>query len=250
VSATRNSGSFSTILPGDHRSRRLVGWQQLCAIVAVYLLYLVSRQIGALGSGRALDNARSVVSAEHWLGLDLEHGVRTWLLGHSWLVTPTNLLYLVAHWPLIATVAFWLFRRSPDAFRALRNAMFVSGGLAFVVFASFPVSPPRFAVSGARDTVVERASWLHDLLQPASMMNEIAAMPSIHFGWNLMVCLAIVRFASRRILRIVAALIPPAMAFAVVATANHYVLDVVAGAALCAGCWVAATRGLANHRFL
>jgi hypothetical protein len=57
-------------------------------------------------------------------------------------------------------------------------------------------------------------------------------MPSLHSGWDLLVGMAIISAASSLALRIVGFAMPVLMAFAVVATANHYVLDVVAGIAL------------------
>ncbi len=231
-----NHRPVPTVLAGS-RTRRLVAWQQLAAIAVIYLCYLGSRELAGLGTGRALDNARSIVSLENQMGLSVERGIQRWFLRHDWLVSIADGVYLAAHWPLIAVTAIWLFRRVPDGFRLLRNAMFASGMVAFVIFAAFPVSPPRFSLGGVRDTVVERSSTLHDLLQPASLMNEVAAMPSIHFGWNFLVCLAIARYARSSRIRLAALMIPVLMAVAVIATANHYVLDVVAGAVLCAGAW-------------
>ena len=57
-------------------------------------------------------------------------------------------------------------------------------------------------------------------------------MPSLHYGWDLLVGIAIVTAATTTWLRVVGWLLPVAMVLAVIATANHFVLDVVAGVAL------------------
>ena len=57
-------------------------------------------------------------------------------------------------------------------------------------------------------------------------------MPSLHAGWDLLVGLAIFGAAATVGLRAVGVLMPVLMMWAVVATANHYVLDVVAGIVL------------------
>ena len=57
-------------------------------------------------------------------------------------------------------------------------------------------------------------------------------MPSLHFGWNLLVGIVVWRMTSSRALKAGAAVAPVAMALAVVATGNHYVADVVAGGAV------------------
>jgi membrane-associated phospholipid phosphatase len=61
-------------------------------------------------------------------------------------------------------------------------------------------------------------------------VNEYAAMPSFHAGWNLILGVELFRSTRNVALRAFAIAMPVAMAFAVVATANHYVLDVLAGA--------------------
>jgi hypothetical protein len=55
-------------------------------------------------------------------------------------------------------------------------------------------------------------------------------MPSLHFGWNLLVGVVMFRRARHLVVRVLAVALPIAMALAVVMTANHFVLDVVAGA--------------------
>ena len=70
------------------------------------------------------------------------------------------------------------------------------------------------------------------VLQPPSLTNQYAAMPSLHSGWDLLVGMAIISAASTVALKVVGFAMPVLMAFAVVATANHYIVDVVAGVAL------------------
>lgn len=63
-------------------------------------------------------------------------------------------------------------------------------------------------------------------------IDRYAAFPSLHFGWNLVVGVAWARRSRGRIGRSAAILMPLAMGFAVVATANHWVVDVIGGAAV------------------
>jgi cell division protein FtsW (lipid II flippase) len=140
-------------------------------------------------------------------------------------------MYIWGHWPVIAAVAIALFSVRRDRYRLLRNAVIVSGLIGFLFFALLPTAPPRMVDAGFVDTVT-RWSDSYRTLQPPKFTNQYAAMPSLHFGWNLLV--GIVLFGSTRLLvvRAFAVLMPAAMAFAVVATANHWVVDVVAGAAV------------------
>jgi hypothetical protein len=109
--------------------------------------------------------------------------------------------------------------------------MFVSGGIGLFVFALYPVAPPRLTALGYVDTVTER-SEAYRVLQPPAFVNPYAAMPSLHVGWDLLVGLAVASAAGTVLLRWVGRMMPVLMFAAVVLTANHYLVDGVAGAAL------------------
>ena len=223
---------------GRRAGRPLAARQQLAVIALVYGVYLLIRAVGSIGGDeRAVDNAGSVLGAERALGIDWEAPIQDWFLGHGWLASTANAFYLFAHWPLIAIVAVWLFRRVPDGFRVLRDAMYLSAAAAFVVFAVVPVAPPRLSVPALSDTLVGRVGGAHDVLQPTRFMNEFAAMPSLHLAWNLLLGLVIMRFARAQWVRLTGAAIPILMSVAVVATANHFVLDVVGGVVVALGGW-------------
>ncbi len=72
-------------------------------------------------------------------------------------------------------------------------------------------------------------------------MNQYAAMPSLHFGWNMLLGIAWARASSSWWMKAAGALMPLAMAFAVVATANHWIADVMIGG-------LVAAAGLAIQR--
>jgi len=147
------------------------------------------------------------------------------------LQTFANWIYVWGHWPVIIVTMLWLAWRHRVEFLRLRDAMMVSGALGLVVFMSYPVTPPRLAGLGLADTVTEQ-SEAYRVLQPPAFVNQYAAMPSLHSGWDLLVGMAIISAASTLALKVVGFAMPVLMAFAVVATANHYIVDVVAGVAL------------------
>ncbi len=60
-------------------------------------------------------------------------------------------------------------------------------------------------------------------------MDRYAALPSLHFGWDLLVGLTLARFHPSTPVRVLGALMPVAMGLAVVLTANHFLLDVIVG---------------------
>jgi membrane-associated phospholipid phosphatase len=152
-----------------------------------------------------------------------------------------NWIYVWGHWPVLAITAIWLFMRHRREFSLFRNALIISGLLGLIVFALFPVMPPRLLGIGMVDTVAQWSSS-HQILQPPSLVNQYAAVPSFHVGWNVLVAVAIFRARPKWDLRVVAIILPIAMIASVVLTGNHYLLDAVAGIAVVAVAWIIGER--------
>lgn len=189
-------------------------------------------------------NADQVLRFEQALGMDIERGLQSLLLDHHALVTMANWIYIWAHWPVVIATLVFLALRHRDQYFELRNAMFISGAIGLVIYASFAVTPPRLFAADYIDTVTQH-STSYRVFQPPALVNKFAAVPSLHFGWNLLVGLTWYRvgwvLGRRQLARVAAFVMPIAMAFAVVATANHWTFDVVSGAAV-------ALAGLAIER--
>jgi hypothetical protein len=168
---------------------------------------------------------------ERGLGIFWEPRIQSAIVNHDWIVNLANWVYIWGHWPVIAAVALWLYRSQPDRYRLTRNALLVSGGIGLVIFTVFPVAPPRLAEMGLVDTVVQRSNFYH-VLQPPALTNQYAALPSLHFGWNLLIGIALIRGATHPAGKALGVLLPTAMFAAVVLTANHYLIDTVAGGTL------------------
>ena len=96
-------------------------------------------------------------------------------------------------------------------------------------FTTVPLAPPRYMPEfGFTDTIVHAQSYY--AFQNPKIVNQYAAMPSLHFGWDLLVAIAIGVNANRRALRVLAVFMPIVMLGGIVLTANHYFLDAAAGA--------------------
>ena len=177
----------------------------------------------------AIANAIDLVHVERDLDLDWEDAVQGLVLGEHALVDAVNAMYIWGHWPLLIVGGFLLFHLGQAEYRRLRTVILLSGALGLVVFAIFPVAPPRLAPVGLQDTVTLHSQTYRTVLPP-SLINEYAAMPSFHAGWNLLLGIELFRVSQNALLRTFGVLMPAAMAFSVVATANHFILDVVGGA--------------------
>ena len=201
--------------------------------------YFGVRGLTAGDADVAVDNAHDVLAVEKELGLDVEAGVQALLVDVEPLTTVANWVYIWGHWPVIAVVLLWLAVRNRTVFLRLRNAMVASGLMGLCVYTTYPVAPPRLAGMGFVDTITEQSSS-YRVLQPPAFVNQYAAMPSLHVGWDLLVGLAVVAAAGSVALRTLGRLMPVIMGAATVLTANHYVLDVLVGAAFGLAGWAVA----------
>jgi hypothetical protein len=205
--------------------------RELAIFAAAYLTYFGVRALTESEPGRAFENAMTVHRVEVDLGVDWEGAVQGAVLGSRVLVDLTNAVYIYGHWPVLIVAGVLLYRYRRRHYYRLRNVCLLTGLVGLVIFAAFPVAPPRLTDLPVIDTVTRDAEGYRQLLPP-SFVNEYAAMPSFHAGWNLLV--GVIAFGAFRhwLARGFAVLMPAAMAFAVVATANHFVVDVLAGVAI------------------
>lgn len=205
---------------------------QILLMVGAALLYFAVRGVTEGSEATAVGHAEQLLAVERWLRLDVEAAMQAWILEHRLLVTVANWVYIWGHWPVIAGTLLWLWRHDRGAYLTLTRAMFVSGGIGLIIFATYPVAPPRLMPDGAWVDTVTELSTSYRVLQPPSLVNKYAALPSLHVGWNLLVGIVVFGAAARRPLRAAAACLPVLMVLAVVLTGNHYILDAVLGAAL------------------
>jgi membrane-associated phospholipid phosphatase len=244
------------VQPGAVAARAYQRVHSVSVEVLVVLLGVVTyfgiRGMTSTNVERAVDHAHDIVALQSRLWLDHEQWLQDLVVPSDAMSTFFNWIYIWGHWPVIAVTLLWLALRHRIAYLRLRNAMMISGGLGLLVYTTYPVAPPRLAELGLVDTVTER-SQSYRVLQPPAFVNQYAAMPSLHVGWNLLVGITIVSVASTVWLRMVGRLMPVLMALATVATANHYLLDVLAGAALAlvglaAAVWIERRRDAGESR--
>jgi membrane-associated phospholipid phosphatase len=184
----------------------------------------------------AAHNARRLLSLEHVLGIDVERSVQRFVMEHPLLVDWSNHTYVWLYFPFLISAFIVVFARDRRAYRHLRNAIVTSGAVGLVIFAVFPVAPPRF-MPGFVGTLSE-GERQHFVQHPASWSNRMAALPSFHAGWTLVAAIVLAATMRSRAGKVLALLPAPLIAFAVIATGNHYVLDIVAGSALALGALV------------
>jgi len=232
------------LLPARFRLRRApVWWQELAFILGSYWAYSLIRNGVPTRTAAAFLNADTVYSAERALGLDFELAVNLAVAELRWLAIVCNYFYATAHFVVTIGALVWMYRRHPLDYRSLRTPLYACNAIALLGYWLYPLAPPRM-LDGFIDTVVVFDTWgSWGSTNVAEASNQFAAMPSMHFGWALWSGMVIYRLARRRWVRGLGAAYPVLTLFAIVATANHFWVDAVAGA-LCLGFGFALQRGV------
>ncbi|WP_083982673.1 phosphatase PAP2 family protein [Actinomadura hibisca] len=210
-------------------------WRELLLIALFYSCYTLTRIVLVQdGTGPAFANADQILAVERLLGLDVELGLNQMLLQVPWLARTANIFYATAHFTVTLGVVIWIYRYRPRDYRWLRTSLMIATGVALLGFWLYPLAPPRFLHS---EGFVDPVTALHSLGLYASdasgsLTNQYAAMPSMHAGWALWCGYVVIRLAGRRWLSLLGLVYPATTVFVILSTANHYVLDAVAGISL------------------
>jgi PAP2 superfamily len=230
---------MSTFAGHTYSLRRPAAWWREVALVAVlYVAYDVSRGLRN-GTTKAADsNGSWLFHAEHSMHLDVERTLNQGLVHAPVLAVMASYFYATLHFVVTPTVLIWLYRRHPLDYGRARSSLAVATVMGLVVFWLVPTTPPRLLPgAGFHDTMAGVSGWGWwggDGSAPrglGSLTNQLAAMPSLHVGWALWAGYWIVRRTSSRYVRGLGIAYPTLTALVVMSTANHYLLDVVAGAA-------------------
>ena len=218
-------------------------WLEALTVAWLLWLYDAITNLAPLRLHVALSHAQGVLGLERTLQIDPELTLDRWLAGHHTLGLWISDYYDNAHFVLTLGLLAWLWWRRADIYRPLRNSLVLVNLLGFLVFWLYPVAPPRM-LAGFTDVVASThaiGSWHTGAL--ASHANELAAMPSLHLAWAGWCALVLWRISRRRWVRALGMVHVGLTTVAVLATGNHFVLDVLAGLVVLAVA-VRATRAL------
>jgi hypothetical protein len=191
-------------VPGPGRNGRVsLAWPRLPAaaevaiVAAGYAGYALVRLAVRASRPAAIAHAAGLWRAERWLHVDIEPSLNHLAAARPVLAETAGYWYGLAHFIVTPLVLAWLWLRRSAAFGPLRSALVLATTAANVVFWTWPVAPPRFAVPGVADVLVRyRILGAGDAHGPDSLVNLYAAMPSLHVAWAAW-CAAAVVIATR-----------------------------------------------------
>jgi membrane-associated phospholipid phosphatase len=216
------------------------GWKDFALQLGIWFGFLLAYQIvrgivdhdplGAFQNGRLIIDFESRIHA--LVEVDLQ---RVILSSGDWLVQAVNWTYWNSQFTVVGLALLWVYFRRNDSFLRLRNVLLLANILALVGFVLMPTAPPRlFPEWGFVDTLATSTTLNHGtgLVQLAA--NPYAAMPSIHAADSLIIGVAMAALVRSPVAKALWLLWPAWVWFTVMATANHFWLDVAAGVALAA----------------
>jgi hypothetical protein len=225
------------IVPSPEKAKRRpisaeIGW-----LLFLVFIYDWLQDLAPLRRNLAFVNARALLSFEKSVGLDPERALDHWLAQQHVLPFILSTFYSNGIFVVTFTFAAVLWWRRPDLYRPLRNYLVLTNLIGFAVFWAFPVAPPRM-LEGYIDVVAKSGglgSWHGSLIKHA---DQLAAMPSMHIGYAVWCSLVAWRLARKHSAKVAAVVFgigyPLITALVVMATGNHYLVDVLAGAACAA----------------
>ena len=203
-------------------------------VALAFLLYFIVRGSVVDRHGVALDNAHDLIALEQSLGIYWEPRLQEAIIDNELAVRAMNFIYFWLDFPLIVAVGLLMYFRHRHEYTVARDAMLLSGALALVLYHLYPVMPPRLLPGGEFVGTVEEFSDLSYQAQSMqAFVNPYAALPSLHYGWAMI--LGGVMFVTFRhpLARAVAISLPLLQLAAIVFTANHYIVDAFAGIVVC-----------------
>lgn len=205
------------------------GWRdfglQLVIWFGFYFSYLAVRHLTDRDPAKAVVNGLKVISFEQHFSHHLfELTVERVADSSSLLLTAAAWTYWNSEFTVIGLALLWVYLRRHERFTRFRNTILLANLIGLIGFVVMPTAPPwMFPGHGFVDGVNHSSALLQTLANP------YAAMPSLHSADALIVGFFLVSTSRTKWAKALWALWPLWVWFCVIATANHYVADVLAG---------------------
>jgi hypothetical protein len=210
------------------------GWY-LREFVLLNILFIIWRIVGhysVFHEAGAFARGRWLWDAERAMHLPSEATLQRQILGHATFDRIANGYYAWAHIALFAAVLLWLLFWHREAYPKWRNLVVVFTAISLLI-ALMPTAPPRLIPELG---VIDLPARFHQSVYEGlgeGITDQLAAMPSVHIGWAVLVAWAVIAVTRSR-WRWLALAHPILTTYFIVVTGNHYWLDGVAALALLA----------------
>jgi membrane-associated phospholipid phosphatase len=205
------------------------GWAHFAGQVVIwigfYMSYLAVRSLADRNPAQAFMNGFRVIGLEQRLTHHLVEQTAQRIADSSHvLLTAAAWTYWNSEFTAIGLALLWMYLRRHERFARFRNTILLANVIGLVGYVVMPTAPPwMFPGEGFVDGVNHTSGLVHALANP------YAAMPSLHAADALIVGVMLAASCRSRWAKALWALWPAWVWFCVLATANHFLLDVLAG---------------------
>jgi len=217
-------------------ARRLPrGWAHLALQfgfwIAFYFAYQLARGVADReGEATAFANGAWVIDFQRSLGAMIELTLQHVVESSTLLIQATSLTYWLSQFAVVGIALTWVYFNAHDRFYGFRNMLIVGNLIGLLGYVLLPTAPPRmFPEAGFTDTLAAHSTVNHSSTFVAFASNPYAAMPSLHALDATIVSVVMATVVRRRWAKVLWLAWAPWVWFAVMATGNHFWLDVAAG---------------------
>jgi hypothetical protein len=229
------------------------GWGDLVLQVCIWFgflaAYQVARGVADRNPAAAFENGLKVIDIESRGNALFELSLQGLVESYHLLAVVTSWTYWLSQFTVLGLALLWVYLRRNDVFARFRNLIMLANVIGLAGYVFMPTAPPRmFPDFGFVDTLARFASLNHGsgLIQLAS--NPYAAMPSLHSADALIVGIVMALVVRRRWAKALWLAWAPWVWFSVMATGNHFWLDIAAGVLVAAVAALALERRVVLRR--
>lgn len=211
------------------------GWvdfgRQLVIWFGFFFAYQVARGFADRNPAKAFWNGYRVIDFERrWSHHLVELTAQNVADSSRWLLTAAAWTYWNSEFTVIGLAILWVYLRRHEHFIRFRNTVLLANVIGLVGYVLEPTAPPRmFSTIGFKDTLDTISGINHGSAFVQLAANPYAAMPSLHAADALIVAVVLVAACKHWWSKAIWAAWPAWVWFCVMATANHFLLDVLAG---------------------
>jgi len=213
------------------------GWRDFARQLAIWfgflLVYQIARGVADRDPTRAFENGLWVISVEERVSDLFELTLQELAHSSSVLMTIVSWTYWNSEFTVVGLALLWVYLRRNEHFYRFRNWILLANAIGLVGYVLLPTAPPRmFPTFGFADTLAQFGTLNHGSGLVELAANPYAAMPSLHAADALIIGVSLALIVRSWWAKVLWLLWPAWVWFAVMATANHFWLDIVAGIAV------------------
>jgi membrane-associated phospholipid phosphatase len=214
------------VLPRGYRDFGL----QLAIWFGFYVVYQITRGLADRDAPRAFENGLKVIDAERRVGAMWELSLQGALESSHVLIRLSSWTYWLSQFAVLGLALLFVYLRRNESFLPFRNTVLVANLIGLVGYVALPTAPPRmFPDFGFVDTLGRFSDLNHSSTVIEFASNPYAAMPSLHAADALIVGVAMAIVCRNRLVKALWLIWPLWVWFTVMATGNHFWLDIAAG---------------------